>query len=72
MTEAFSSIAGMMIMNMLVVESQKEALKQGVTPLIFSSQNVDGFDNDCVYQHFGPRLGYEPAQNSNTAHTLMK
>lgn len=55
-TGAFSSIAGMMIMNMLVVESQKEALKQGVTPLIFSSQNVDGFDNDYVYQHFGPRL----------------
>lgn len=55
-TGAFSSIAGMMIMNMLVVESQKEALKQGVTPLIFSSQNVDGFDNDYVYQHFGSRL----------------
>lgn len=55
-TGAFSSIAGMIIMNMLVVESQKEALKQGVTPLIFSSQNVDGFDNDYVYQHFGSRL----------------
>ncbi|GLO63901.1 UPF0309 protein [Vibrio sp. MACH09] len=55
-TGAFSSIAGMMIMNMLVVESQKEALKQGATPLIFSSQNVDGFDNDYVYQHFGSRL----------------
>lgn len=55
-TGAFSSIAGMMIMNMLVVESQKAALKQGATPLIFSSQNVDGFDNDYVYQHFGSRL----------------
>ncbi|AMG03806.1 sugar isomerase domain-containing protein [Vibrio mimicus] len=55
-TGAFSSIAGMIIMNMLVVESQKEALKQGVTPLIFSSQNVDGFDNDYVYQHFDSRL----------------
>ena len=55
-TGAFSSIAGMMIMNMLVVESQKAALNQGSTPLIFSSQNVDGFDNDYVYQHFGSRL----------------
>ncbi|KJF94060.1 hypothetical protein UB33_11630 [Photobacterium angustum] len=55
-TGAFSSIAGMIIMNTLVVESQKEALKQGVTPLIFSSQNVDGFDNDYVYKHFGSRL----------------
>ncbi|GEM77569.1 sugar isomerase domain-containing protein [Vibrio sagamiensis] len=55
-TGAFSSIAGMMIINILIVESQKEALKQGATPLIFSSQNVDGFDNDFVYQHFGHRL----------------
>lgn len=55
-TGAFSSVAGMIIMNTLVVESQKEALKQGVTPLIFSSQNVDGFDNDYVYKHFGSRL----------------
>ncbi|MBD1558853.1 sugar isomerase domain-containing protein [Vibrio sp. S9_S30] len=55
-TGAFSSIAGMLIMNTLVVEAQKAALEQGVTPLIFSSQNVDGFDNDNVYQHFGSRL----------------
>ncbi|WP_104399011.1 sugar isomerase domain-containing protein [Vibrio penaeicida] len=55
-TGAFSSIAGMLIMNTLVVEAQKEALKQNVTPLIFSSQNVDGFDNDYVYKHFGSRL----------------
>lgn len=55
-TGAFSSISGMLIMNTLVVEAQKEALKQGVTPLIFSSQNVDGFDNDYVYKHFGSRL----------------
>ncbi|QUM81643.1 sugar isomerase domain-containing protein [Moritella sp. 5] len=55
-TGAFSSIAGMLIMNILTVEAQKEAIKQGVTPLVFSSQNVDGFNNDHVYKHFGSRL----------------
>jgi len=55
-TGAFSTIAGCVLINTLVVESQKIALAQGVTPLIFASQNVDGFDNDAVYQHFRGRL----------------
>lgn len=55
-TGAFSSIAGMVIMNTLVVEAQKKALELGTTPLIFSSQNVDGFNNDRVYDHFATRL----------------
>ncbi|UJF18501.1 sugar isomerase domain-containing protein [Vibrio sp. SS-MA-C1-2] len=55
-TGAFSSIAGMALINTLTVESQKLALEQGVTPLVFSSQNVDGFDNDYIYNHFDRRL----------------
>ena len=55
-TGAISSLSGMCIINTLVVESQKYALEKGVTPLIFSSQNVDGFDNDYVYKHFKGRL----------------
>ncbi|MFM5048295.1 sugar isomerase domain-containing protein [Aeromonas veronii] len=55
-TGAFSSISGMVLINTLVVEAQKLALAQGVTPLIFSSQNVDGFNNDDVYRHFQGRL----------------
>ena len=55
-TGAFSTIAGCVLINTLVVESQKIALAQGATPLIFSSQNVDGFDNDAVYRHFRGRL----------------
>lgn len=55
-TGAFSTISGLVLMNTLVVESQKSALAQGVTPLIFSSQNVDGFNNDDVYAHFSGRL----------------
>ena len=55
-TGAISSMSGMCIINTLVVESQKYALEKGATPLIFSSQNVDGFDNDYVYKHFKGRL----------------
>jgi uncharacterized phosphosugar-binding protein len=55
-TGGFSSISGMLIMNILSVEAQKEALQKGVTPLVFSSQNVDGFNNDYIYEHFSGRL----------------
>lgn len=55
-TGAFSTISGLVLMNTLVVESQQLALSQGVAPLIFSSQNVDGFNNDDVYAHFSGRL----------------
>lgn len=40
----------MVLINALVTESQR--LAQGVTPLIISSQNVGGFDNDDVYRYF--------------------
>ncbi|MGF1749226.1 sugar isomerase domain-containing protein [Vibrio cionasavignyae] len=55
-TGAFSSISGMALMNVICVEAQKQALEAGVTPLIFTSQNVDGFDNDYIYNHFDGRL----------------
>ncbi|NOH31327.1 sugar isomerase domain-containing protein [Vibrio mediterranei] len=55
-TGAFSSIAGMTLINTLCVEAQKQTLQSGVIPLVFSSQNVDGFDNDAIYKHFGKRL----------------
>lgn len=55
-TGAFSSISGMTLMNTICVEAQKRAIELGGQPLVFSSQNVDGFDNDAIYQHFGDRL----------------
>ncbi|TDM54180.1 sugar isomerase domain-containing protein [Aliivibrio fischeri] len=55
-TGAFSSISGMALINTLCTEAQKLALDQGIEPLIFSSQNVDGFNNDDVYEHFKGRL----------------
>ncbi|TGA72109.1 sugar isomerase domain-containing protein [Aliivibrio fischeri] len=55
-TGAFSSISGMALINTLCTEAQKLALEQGVEPLIFSSQNIDGFNNDDVYEHFKGRL----------------
>lgn len=55
-TGAFSTVAGVVLLNTIVVESQKQALAEHCTPLIFSSQNVDGFNNDDVYAHFKGRL----------------
>ncbi|MCG9787811.1 sugar isomerase domain-containing protein [Vibrio mediterranei] len=55
-TGAFSSISGMALVNTITTEAQKLALEKGVEPLIFSSQNVDGFNNDDVYAHFKGRL----------------
>lgn len=55
-TGAFSSISGMALINTICTEAQKLALAQGVEPLVFSSQNVDGFNNDDVYAHFKGRL----------------
>ena len=55
-TGGVSSISGMLLINILCTESQKLALAKGVTPLIFSSQNADGFNNDDVYRHFHGRL----------------
>ncbi|CAH0537067.1 sugar isomerase domain-containing protein [Vibrio marisflavi] len=55
-TGAFSSLSGMALINTICTEAQKIALEQGVTPLIFGSQNVDGFNNDDVYEHFKGRL----------------
>lgn len=55
-TGAFSTIAGVVLLNTIVVEAQKQALAKNCTPLIFSSQNIDGFNNDDVYAHFKGRL----------------
>lgn len=55
-TGAFSTVSGVILLNTIVVEAQKMALSKGGVPLIFSSQNVDGFNNDDVYAHFSGRL----------------
>lgn len=58
-TGAFSSIAGITLMNLLCTEAQKKALEQGVTPYVFHSQNIDGYNNQDIYGHFGSRLNTE-------------
>lgn len=55
-TGAFSTVAGVILLSTIVVEAQKQALARGGMPLVFSSQNVDGFNNDDVYAHFAGRL----------------
>lgn len=55
-TGGVSTISGMVLMHILCTEAQKIAVEKGVTPMVFSSQNADGFNNDDVYKHFNGRL----------------
>ncbi|MGR5143263.1 sugar isomerase domain-containing protein [Photobacterium sp. DNB23_23_1] len=55
-TGAFSSISGIILMNTIITEAQKKAVSIGHTPLVFTSQNIDGYNNDDVYNHFRGRL----------------
>lgn len=50
-----SSIVSMFLLNTIVIEAVRKVVAQGKTPYLFQSQNVDGFDNDAIYQHFDGR-----------------
>lgn len=50
-----SSIVSMFLLNTVVNEAIRKVVAQGKKPYIFQSQNVDGFDNDSIYQHFEGR-----------------
>ena len=51
-----SSIVSMMLLNEAVSEAMKLCVERGVKPYVFQSQNVDGFDNDAIYEHFDGRV----------------
>ena len=51
-----SSIASMIILNAIVNEACKILAAEGVTLPIFQSQNVDGFDNDSLYEKYEDRV----------------
>lgn len=51
-----SSIVTMFLMNTIVSEAIKIVLSHGKRPYVFQSQNVDGFDNDAIYNHFKGRV----------------
>lgn len=51
-----SSIVTMYLINTVVSEAIKIVLSHGKRPYVFQSQNVDGFDNDAIYEHYKNRI----------------
>jgi len=51
-----SSIVSMFLINTIVSEAIKIVQSHGKRPYVFQSQNVDGFNNDAIYEHFKGRV----------------
>lgn len=51
-----SSIVSMMLLNIVASEAIRVCMQDGHKPYVFQSQNVDGFDNDAIYEHFQGRV----------------
>ena len=51
-----SSISSMLLLNIVTTEAMKLCVKEGVRPYVFQSQNVDGFDNDTIYNKYEGRV----------------
>ncbi len=51
-----SSIVSMLLLNEAVTEAMKICVEKGIKPYVFQSQNVDGFNNDAIYEHFDGRV----------------
>ncbi len=51
-----SSISSMLILNTIVNEALKIVAEKGGKLPVFQSQNVDGFDNDSLYEHYESRV----------------
>ena len=51
-----SSIVTMFLVNTIVSEAIKIVQSHVKKPYVFQSQNVDGFNNDAIYEHFKGRV----------------
>ena len=56
LTGAASTIAGCFIVNLLATEAMKIAADKGVKLPVYYSQNIDGFDNDTLYDRYKDRI----------------
>ena len=56
LTGAASTIAGCFIVNLLATEAMKIAADKGVKLPLYYSQNIDGFDNDTLYDRYKDRI----------------
>ncbi len=51
-----SSLVSMLLLNIVASEAIRVCMLDGHRPYVFQSQNVDGFDNDAIYEHFQGRI----------------
>lgn len=51
-----SSLVSMLLLNIVASEAIRVCMQDGHRPYVFQSQNVDGFDNDAIYEHFQGRI----------------
>lgn len=51
-----SSIVSMFLLNTIVSEALKICAAEGVKAPVFQSQNVDGFNNDAIYEKYDGRV----------------
>ena len=56
LTGAASTIAGCFIVNLIATEAMKRASDQGVKLPVYYSQNIDGFDNEALYDRYQDRI----------------
>ncbi len=51
-----SSVSSMFLMNTIVTEALKICAEKGIKAPVFQSQNVDGFNNDAIYEKYDGRI----------------
>ncbi|MEC7173887.1 MAG: SIS domain-containing protein [Bacteroidota bacterium] len=56
LTGAASTIAGCFIVNLMATEAMKIAAQEGVKLPVYYSQNIDGFDNETLYERYKDRI----------------
>ena len=56
LTGAASTIAGCFIVNLMATEAMKTAAQVGVKLPLYYSQNIDGFDNETLYERYKDRI----------------
>lgn len=56
LTGAASTLAGCFLVNLIDTEAMKKAHSNGIKLPIFYSQNIDGFNNEELYERFSSRI----------------
>lgn len=51
-----SSISSMFLLDTIVTEALKICAREGIKAPVFQSQNVDGFNNDAIYEKYDGRV----------------